>query len=333
MSESVPDSGAGQDQQDPGATMDWEQGNGAPTVAQVLYTMQNMLQHTAAAEARQERLTSAILDELRGRNNGESARLGPMPSVAKIPEFSGYRSELSPREWLAQAKVKCPHAVNAQAEDAYVRRATASFVGSALMLWNAHTAGLGDGVLLGWDRVERFLLDHFGRLEAPEVILPLMEALTLENCGGISGYVSEYQTLKARLGSGGSVAEDVHRFLRGLPVWMSTQLRLKFAGTNAPVQSYIDALCALPDRQPTPAKAPKAKEPDLGPRNAGVPKGGQSGKPKPLQQGSGKGKKDGDKKHRGPRCYECGQYGHIAVHCPTKPVGPSSACESPGPVS
>lgn len=112
-----------------------------------------------------------------------------------------------------------------------------------------------------WDGVESFLLLHFGRVEAPEVLLPQLDALTLEGCGTLSAYVSKFQVLLARLGGGPLEIEDVHRFLKGLPYSIASQLRQKFAGTQAPLAMYINSLCALPDQAHHRPRHQKLKNP------------------------------------------------------------------------
>jgi hypothetical protein len=275
-------------------------------------TLVNAVQALVNVVQQQVEAANNLTEEVRAqRAQGESSK-AYMPAVSKIVEFQGYESQLAPREWIAQARAKFPVPLTDIQQDAHVRRAVASFVGPALTLWLSFVNTLEVGVLLSWETLEAFMHAHFGRLESPEFILPKFDALTLDSSGSITAYVSRFQTLLARLGPGRSVADDVHRLLRGLPNAIANQLRLKFAGTQAPVQSYIDALCALPDREQD--SSHKAKQADLGPKNAGVHKG--KGKTAPSSD------KPDEPRPKGPRCYKCGQIGHIAKNCPKK-VAPS----------
>lgn len=62
---------------------------------------------------------------------GGSTESNPMPAMSKVLEFSGYESNMSPKECLAQARAKFPVAPTPQDEDAHVRHASASFTVSA----------------------------------------------------------------------------------------------------------------------------------------------------------------------------------------------------------
>lgn len=90
------------------------------------------------------------------------------------------------------------------------------------MLWNVFSAMLGSEGLLSQERLKTFLLSDFGRLESPALLLPMLDALTLENSGSITLYVSNFQQLRAPMGVRESSAEDVNWILKGLSSSMST---------------------------------------------------------------------------------------------------------------
>jgi hypothetical protein len=246
------------------------------------------------------------------QNRADGNPTSNMPAVSKIREFKGFDSDLSPREWFAHARSKFGPVTSAAVEDGQVRRAAASLAGPALVLWGSHCAAFEAGQLFTWANLEAFLQRHYGRMDSPDALLQQLDSLTLNSCGSISAYVGKFQTLTARLGGGRSPQEEIHRFLKGLPVSMSDQLRLKFAGLTVPLQAYIDSLCVLPDRADN--NRAKAGTP-LAPKDAGV-------KPKPKTSGNeGADKNDADKgsngkKKRRPRCWKCKQWGHRTGDCP-----------------
>jgi Zinc knuckle len=140
--------------------------------------------------------------------------------------------------------------------------------------------------------------------------------------------VSRPQTLLTRTGTDVNTAENIHRFLHGLPAEIATQIRLKFAGISAPLPSYIETLCAVPDRSAhAGAGTEPPKRPDtLGPTDAGIAKPqSSSGPSRGGQQNqhpfrtAATGPSSGSGGQRPVRCYNCNGHGHIAAHCP-KPL-------------
>jgi hypothetical protein len=152
-------------------------------------TMQTFLE--AEKEAREaERLAREAREGPRGKAFS--------PNVGKIKEFSGFASEMSPREWLSHARTRFSTPTSGVEEDDQVRRAAASLAGPALVQWNNSIKG---GDVLTWDLLENFLLTHYGRMEDPEVLLQQLDKLTLASTGGsIATYVSKFVTILARLG-------------------------------------------------------------------------------------------------------------------------------------
>lgn len=109
---------------------------------------------------------------------------------------------------------------------------------------------LGEGALLSWERFDSFLNMHFGRLQAPQMVLPELDALTLDIYKGSLKYASKFQILLTRLGTSPSVVMVLYYFQKGLPHSMSNAMFVKFATVDfeVPIQSYVDALSALLDR-------------------------------------------------------------------------------------
>lgn len=82
--------------------------------------------------------------------------------------------------------------------------------------------------------------------------------------GRLSACVVKLLTRIVRPGSGRSPAKDVHRFLQGRPVLMPSAFEM--CGSAELVQSYVDALCFLPNRLPAHVPSHKASQ-SLGPKN------------------------------------------------------------------
>jgi hypothetical protein len=106
-------------------------------------------------------------------DTGHTTREVSVPAVSKVLEFCGYEDTTSSREWLAQDRCKFSVIENPMIEVTCVRKAPASFTGSALQLWNNFVTTWRSDAVLSWAHVGSFLLGHFGRAEVPELLFPL----------------------------------------------------------------------------------------------------------------------------------------------------------------
>jgi hypothetical protein len=151
--------------------------------------------------------------------------------IPKLPTFSGGEDEDYPVEqWLAIAEMQLEDFMQTKDRKEWVKVAAFHLRGTAQAAWYPKASEMKhNGVEITWTAFADFLKLAFGSDNPLEVAREELDKLSVASAGGVQEYIHKFRKHMTVLGDTRSAQDYVHRFVKGLPRFLVTGVRIHFA--------------------------------------------------------------------------------------------------------